>query len=965
MMGLFALGFTIPAVLGALFLLPGIWWLLRMIPPKPERIAFPPTRLLADIATQEETPNRSPWWLTALRLLLAAALIIALSGPIWQPTLSGDPVRTGRYWLVIDNGWAAAPYWKERQALAAALIDRANDNNRPIALIATADGASQSLDPVSANEARSRLQSLEPRGWTPDRASLITALTKSAEKTPPGSIDWLSDNLDDGNSAAWGTTLASIAGPSALTVHFNSKLTPLVLVSTENGLKSLDAKVERIETGLPRVGRLRALDQKGREVATTELKFDAGATSTIARFELPTELRNDIARVEIVDEGHAAAVQLLDERWRRRTIGLISGATTEADQPLLSPAHYLETALKPFADVRQPTGDDLNRNINDLLKSNVSVIVTADVGTLVGETEKSLETWVGRGGVLVRFAGPKLAAIKGGDKLVPVDLRQGGRTLGGALSWSKPQALASFSQSGPFATLPVPKDVTVTRQVLAEQHPDLERKTWASLADGTPLVTAARFGNGWLVLFHVTADTSWSNLPLSGSFVEMLRRVISFSIATSAKPDVANPDDTSIVKTFLPPMRILDGYGHSASPTSEAKPIPDGGATISPTREHPPGLYGTEDAYVALEPMLPGDTITGLDLAPLKDATIKNYASNNPIDLKPWVFGLAIVFLILDTIAVLVLNGGFRFRRIVSATAAIAGIAFVLGVSGAFTTQPANAQTAPAPVAATPAASATAKAASDAFDREAALGTRLAYVVTGNAEIDNVSKRGLEGLTRVLSDRTALEASAPLGVDPSRDELAFFPLIYWAVDANTPQPSPQALTRIDAFMKGGGTILFDTRDALEAPTLNGTGRVSPATAALRRILSGLDIPELEPVPSDHVLTKSFYLLQDYPGRYEGGQLWVEATPPQKSDDPSERPVRAGDGVSPIIITSNDLAGAWALDDGGDYLLPTVPPEPRQREMAFRVGVNIVMYTLTGNYKSDQVHVPALLERLGQ
>jgi hypothetical protein len=964
MMGLFALGFTVPAVLGALVLLPGIWWLLRMIPPKPQRIAFPPTRLLADIATQEETPNRSPWWLTALRLLLAASLIIALAGPIWQPQLSGDAVNSGPYWLVIDNGWAAAPYWKERQALASALIDRANDNNRPIALIATADGPNQPLEPVSAGQARSRLQSLEPRGWTPDRSGLIAALKKSAEKTTPSSIEWLSDNLDDGNSAAWSAALNTFVKPSALIVHFNSKLTPRVLVSAENGLKSLDAKVERIETGVPMVGQLRALDQKGREIATTGFRFDADATTTIGKFELPTELRNDIARIEIADEGHAAAVQLLDERWRRRTVGLISGATSDADQPLLSPAHYLETALKPFADVRQPAGDDLNRNITDLLKANVSVMVTADVGTLVGETEKALETWVGRGGVLIRFAGPKLAAIKGGDKLVPVDLRQGGRTLGGALSWSKPQALGSFSQSGPFASLPVPKDVTVTRQVLAEQHPDLDRKTWASLADGTPLVTASRFGNGWLVLFHVTADTSWSNLPLSGSFVEMLRRVIAFSVATAAKPEAVNADDTSTTKTFLSPLRILDGYGHSESPSNEAKPIAEGTANIAPSREHPPGLYGTEDAFVALEPMLPSETIAVLNLDPLKDATIRNYTSTAPTELKSWVFGLAIIFLILDTMAVLLLSGGFRVRRALVTAGIIASFGLAFAASGLIGVSPASAQqtaTTPAPPAPAPAD----KAASDAFDREAANGTRLAYVITGNADIDDVSKRGLEGLTRVLADRTALEAAPPLGVDPGRDNLAFFPLIYWAVDANTPQPSPQVLSKIDAFMKGGGTILFDTRDALQTPVLNGTGRISPATAALRRILSGLDIPELEPVPSDHVLTKSFYLLQDYPGRYSGGQLWVEATPPQKADDPAERPVRAGDGVSPIIITSNDLAGAWALDDGGDYLLPTVPPEPRQREMAYRVGINIVMYTLTGNYKSDQVHVPALLERLGQ
>jgi hypothetical protein len=136
--------------------------------------------------------------------------------------------------------------------------------------------------------------------------------------------------------------------------------------------------------------------------------------------------------------------------------------------------------------------------------------------------------------------------------------------------------------------------------------------------------------------------------------------------------------------------------------------------------------------------------------------------------------------------------------------------------------------------------------------------------------------------------------------------------------------------------------------------------------ALRTILSSLDIPELEPLPRDHVLTKTFFLLRDFPGRFNSGQLWVEATQTGDEDESEEkRPARAGDGVSSIIITSNDLAGAWATRNDGQAMLPMVPGEPRQREFAFRAGVNIVMYTLTGNYKADQVHVPALLERLGQ
>ncbi len=171
------------------------------------------------------------------------------------------------------------------------------------------------------------------------------------------------------------------------------------------------------------------------------------------------------------------------------------------------------------------------------------------------------------------------------------------------------------------------------------------------------------------------------------------------------------------------------------------------------------------------------------------------------------------------------------------------------------------------------------------------------------------------------------------------------------------------MARIDAYMRNGGSVLFDTRDQLERSTNITSFSGTPAVERLRQMLATLDIPPLEPVPADHVLTKAFYLLNDFPGRYSGGPLWVETS--QSGDSRSDRPAQAGDGVSTILITENDFAGAWAMDKQQNFLYPTVPNDPLQREMAFRVGVNLVMYTLTGNYKADQVHVPALLERLGQ
>ena len=245
-------------------------------------------------------------------------------------------------------------------------------------------------------------------------------------------------------------------------------------------------------------------------------------------------------------------------------------------------------------------------------------------------------------------------------------------------------------------------------------------------------------------------------------------------------------------------------------------------------------------------------------------------------------------------------------------------------------------------------------------DLESALTTRLAYVVTGDAQADEASRAGLASLTRALGARTSLTPGEPVGIDPARDELVFYPLVYWPVVASKPLPPQNAINKIATFMKQGGTIVFDTRDALASRP---GGPLTPEGRWLRDLLAGADVPELEPVPHDHVITKTFYLLDGFIGRTTVGQTWVEALPPEPSDG-TPRPARAGDSVSPIVITSNDLAAAWAADRNGEPLYPLVPGGARQRELALRGGINLVMYTLTGNYKSDQVHVRDLLDRLG-
>jgi hypothetical protein len=257
-------------------------------------------------------------------------------------------------------------------------------------------------------------------------------------------------------------------------------------------------------------------------------------------------------------------------------------------------------------------------------------------------------------------------------------------------------------------------------------------------------------------------------------------------------------------------------------------------------------------------------------------------------------------------------------------------------------------------------ASAQAARAPSEQDMKAALDTHLAYVASGDADVDETSRLGLASLAKTLDRRTSAAVAEPIALDPAKDELAFYPIIYWPIVAGRPQPPALAVARISAYMKNGGTVIFDTRDALESRP---GGPPTPETAWLRALLAGVDVPVLEPVPRDHVVTKTFYLIDAFVGRTDMGQTWIEALPPPDPNDRSPRPARSGDSVSPIIVTSNDLAGAWAVDDNGSPLHPLVPGGPRQREMALRGGVNLVMYALTGNYKADQVHAYDLLERL--
>jgi hypothetical protein len=893
------ISFGTPLILAALAVLPLLWWLLRVTPPLPRRTLFPPLRLLRGLEDEEQTPAATPWWLLLLRLLAAALLILALADPLLGRT--PKLATTGPLVLVVDNGWTAAREWDARQELMIDLLRSAQ--GRPVAIIPTAGSVPIGL--LNEGEAARLAKELKPMPWPGDRAAAAQALGRFNFAVAP-SLYWLSDGIEDGNSKTLSDALhrygnAGIFAPRQLPMG----LLPVTRDASGFALAAMRAKAGAaldVETG--------AMGARGETLAATRLHFRRGDLLAKGHIALPMEVRNATTRLAISGEESAGTVQLLDRGAAQRSAGIVSENASSESQPLLTDVYYLERALSPYAEISKG-------GIAQLLDKHVSVLVLADVARIASADLGKVKDFVSHGGVLIRFAGERMSG--GSDELVPVKLRAGGRYLGSAMAWSAPQHLAPFDSLSPFNGLEIASEVTVTRQILPEPSADLANRTWARLTDGTPLITAQAIGSGWIVLIHTSASPGWSTLPMSGLYVDMLKRLLALSAGTPAR-DLAG-------LTSLPPVSLLDGFGHAMSPPADAMPVPAkefSRVRVSP--QHPPGLYGAHEVESALNVLHVNDR-----LAPLQIGGAQAYGNTHAKALEPYLLAAAMLLLLLDAFLSLWLRGFTPGKLRWTAAASVAFL--VLAAPHA--------------------------RADEATNMKAALDTRLAYVKTGLDDVDSVSQAGLTGLGLVLRARTSYEPLEPIGLDPELDDLSLYPLLYWPIDPREKSLSPKGLSRIGDYLRNGGTILFDTRDF----TLGAVrGEASPGELTLRRLTASLDLPPLEQVPADHVLTKTFYILRDFPGRWTGGTLWVEALPPAPKN--GAPPARGGDGVSPVIIGGNDWAAAWAVDANGHFQFTPSPGGELQREMAFRFGVNLVMYALTGNYKTDVVHAPALLQRLG-
>lgn len=891
--------FGAPWALLGLLALPALYWIIRAAPPPPRRALFPPLRLLAGLATDEETRRRAPLWLVVLRAVIAALVILGFARPSLAPTAEAAAID-GPMLLVLDDGWTSAARWGEIRAAAAAAASEAERAGESVYLLRTApQRRPEALQAAPAAEVRGRLARLDPQAWRPDRADALKRL--EAARARYGRIVWVSDGLDDSGARAFGEALVR-RGPVIVRAPEGAPRALGTVEATESGFS---VEVVRGDGASPE-GAVAAETRDGRSLGSATFRFPAGGLRTEAAIPLPPEIAARAARVRIVGEESAGAVRLIAAGSGRPLVGLID-VGAGAGQPLLSDLFYVDRAIAPFATARRGEA-------SALIAQGAQALILPDASALAPGERAEVERWLERGGLLVRFAGPRLA--NDSDDLVPVRLRPGARSLGGALAWERPQPVAPFPQDSPFAGLAVPPDVAVRQQVLAEPSAERDARVWARLADGAPVVTAAARGQGLIVLFHVTAGPDWSNLPLSGLYVDLLRATLEFAGRAEGAAQSRNAAEPWSAE------RLIDGYGAWAAPPPDLAPVPDAAiADARPGPTSPPGLYARQGgAAAAIQALAPGESFAPL---PTPGGAVREGVDGaRDLNLAGPLLALAAALLALDLLISLALAG--RLPRLPRRTAATAAALLTVLL-----------------VVAPETASARIRA------DDPTLEVRLAYVRTGDARLDRQTAAGLAALSQALRDRTAVEPGEPVALDPARDDLTPYPLIYWAAPDDPRRLSDPAIANLNRYMRLGGLLFIDTRDAGRGPSDQ-----EPGPAAI--LLQGFDVPPLAPVGDGHVLTKGFYLLRSFPGTYRNARLWAE----------TESAAAARDGVAALIVGDGAWAAAWAQYDGYAAQAAFMDVRPRS-EMPIRFGVNLVMMALTGNYKTDQVHVPALLQRLGR
>lgn len=875
------LSFLSAPVLWGLLALPILWVILRTLPPPPRPIILPTAHFLQDLISHPSITITIPWWLRMIRIMLAACIVFFLAHPFIQPENKAVTV-TDSLILVIENNWASAKNWPEMIQTAQRLIDQAASENKIVTLITTA-----ALEPdsppllFSANSAKSASEQLKTIKPVP-WPSALSFVEKTLSNIQNGQLVWIGTGIDEGGL---NQTLRVFKGEK---FYFGPDLDhlPVLLKSADrDDYLSLRATIAAPQSQIKFIN-ARLHDEKGAVLQNVISQIAKGETSADIKFNPEESAQARPSYITLSREATAASTVLLPTRSPKRNVVLIGDDTGPSANTYLDDVFYLKHALEKISTLKILPLENIDLEHQD-------IIVAPDLPISKPDLFPQLQEWLEAGGILLRFSGPKLSNAPN-DPFLPVPLAQGSRSLNSSFALEKPLSLRPLAQTSPLAGVPALETIVVKEQVLAQSLPENDPLIWATLSDGTPFITARKVKNGLIILVHSSAGPSWCNLSLSGSFIPFLKTVLDLS------PTKLTAHNSAQMLEFI---KGVDANGLFYKPTSIRADISkDTLMNSAPSAQTPPGLYGGSGKAIPynLAEHIPVTTMASLS-PPVTSLLFNTQPSVQ--DLRPALILFALLLCLLD----MLLTTALKYRKISLLCFLILAII------------PTNVY---------------------AYDGKLS----LAFIQSGNALVDTQTQIGLTSLANILAQRTAITTDTVIALNPEKlDSLALYPLVYWPISPETPTLSPASISHVQSFLDRGGTILFDTRDQYFQQSAENT-TYSRNAKILKDLLQPLVFAPVLPIPKDHVLHRTFYLLDEFPGTYKSGTLFLAL------DGTQDR-----DGVSSVIIGSNDYGAGWAtLNDGINTY---------DEELAARTGINIILYALTGNYKTDQIHLQKLLDRM--
>lgn len=896
--------FLNPWLLAAFITLPLLYFVLRMLPPPPKDIVLATTRFLEKLTTQKRTTSKTPWWILLLRMLILACFILAFAHPVIKPD---QEIRISNpLLLVLDNDWAAAQNWDQIRDSAANVIATAADADIPVALALTTPAIGQTnprLFPLEdAQSALNRLPSLTPMPYEGTPDELVGLLNDSPLQMNDMDVVFISSGVRTQGSQALIQMLASFTNAHLITPE-PAEL-PFTLSQDQIRLAKgrTEFMIERVAPAAPSQN-FTILGQDTRDIITAQYNGQFSGNALAATLDISEQQEEDIRPVARYKiAGQSHAASLILQSGTPQQ-KRVGIATKEGQNPDLSLTQATSYLSKALSPYAKVSFDTAQQLVEKT--SSYEVLIFPDVNTLELRQLDALEKWIAQGGILIRFSGDAMAQ----RDILPVatKMQLGVRALGGDITWEDAPTLDAFPSTSPLYGLEIRDRLTIRKQLLADPALLDENYVWAFLSDNTPFITARQIDNGFVTVIHTSADPSWSDFPLTGLYVDILQRILDLA---DSPLSAFNAEDNA--RGLFKPLAVLDGTGQLKNNTALLNNLAGFDASnlenIRPSSLTPPGLYSFQGKIVALN--------LGARLPALKpiSALASSFTSSSQLtnearyDFKPALLKLAIALFALDWLLMIYLMrfSGRSLRR-------IAPLALIITLCVLLSDTPAYAQ--------------------DESDLPYIQDVHFAYVETRDLTLNTTVERGLENLIDVLVARTSIEPVSVVPINLNEDPILFYPFLYWRVAPLAEPLSAEAKTKIQNYMSNGGLIIVDFGN----PAAIDFGATE--MQSFLQTLEGVTLPPLRQIEDAHALKRSFYLLDTMYGAYSSPTTWVS----YDSENPDT-------SVAALILGGNDWASAWAR--GTD-------------DMAMRTGVNMTMYALTGNYKTDQLHLETILERLGQ